>query len=164
MTGNEWPFRICGDGVEWFNLRGQAWVFPIGSPDPNGYHMMNWKLPNGKRRFLRLHSVVWETHFGPVPEGLEIDHIDGDKSNNAIGNLRLVTHAQNIQYGIDRLGHWLKDNRKLEPHQLQLLLAIPLGWRCLIPLAERWGMSKYSLGNIRAEAKKNGDSRYLAGL
>jgi hypothetical protein len=127
--------------------------------------MMNWKTADGKRRFLRLHNVVWETHNGAVPDGLEIDHIDGDKSNNSIKNLRLVTHAQNIQYAVERLGSWLGEaNRKLLPHQVELLLALPPTWRCLKPLAERWGVSKFRLGNIRAEAKKNNDSRYLAGL
>ena len=70
MVGSEWPFRICGDGIEWFNLRSQAWVIPVGSVDENGYHMMNWKLPDGKRRFLRLHSVVWiAREFGAPQEG-----------------------------------------------------------------------------------------------
>ena len=165
MGGSEWPFRICGDGVEWFNLRNQAWVVPAGSKDDNGYHMMNWKTPDGKRRFLRLHNVVWITHNGSVPKGLEIDHIDGNKSNNSVHNLRLVTHAQNIKYGMERLGNWLGEaNTKLQPHQLELLLALPTTWRCLKPLAKRWGMNKFHLGNIRARAKKEEDTRYLAGL
>ena len=169
MIGSEWPFRICGEGVEWFNLKLQTWVKPEGVPDENGYRMMNWKLPNGKRRFLRLHNVVWITHNGEVPEGYELDHIDGDKTNNSIANLRLVTHAQNIQYGMERLGNWMKEtNQKLLPHQLELVLALsaqlPKGKGPLTPLAERWGVSKFYLANLRAKAKKESDSRYLAGL
>jgi len=169
MPGNEWPFRICGEGVEWLNLRYSGWIKPEGVPDANGYIMMNWKLPNGKRRFLRLHNVVWITHNGPVPEGLELDHIDGDKTNNSISNLRLVTHAQNIQYGMERLGNWLgKANTRLKPHQIELVLALsaqlPKGKGPLVPLAERWGVSKFYLANLRAKAKKEADPRYIAGL
>lgn len=163
--GNDWPFRICGDFIEWFNLKHMDWVTPKGVPDEAGYIMMNWKLPNGKRRFLRLHNIVWETHNGPVPIGLEIDHKDMDKTNNLITNLHLVTHAENLRLARERLGNWAP--RKLQPHQMELLLAISAsytqhGW--LQALATRWEVSKYSLGNLRAKAKKEADQRYQAGL
>jgi hypothetical protein len=42
-----------------------------------------------------LHRLAWIYLNGSIPEGLEIDHRDGRKDNNAISNLRLGTHAQN---------------------------------------------------------------------
>lgn len=45
----------------------------------------------------RLHRLVAEA-FIPNPQGLpEIDHIDGNPSNNAASNLRWCTHRQNIR-------------------------------------------------------------------
>lgn len=44
---------------------------------------------NGK--YVRLHQIVI-----PQKEGLEVDHINGDKLDNRKCNLRLVTHKQNM--------------------------------------------------------------------
>jgi hypothetical protein len=43
----------------------------------------------GKLRFE--HCVVWESHYGKIPLGMQIHHIDEDKTNNKIENLQLVT-------------------------------------------------------------------------
>ena len=45
---------------------------------------------------MKAHRVAWYLHYGYWPAAhLEIDHIDGDKGNNAIKNLRLATCSQN---------------------------------------------------------------------
>lgn len=43
----------------------------------------------------RAHRLAWLYMHGELPE--EIDHIDGDKTNNAINNLRSVTHSENLR-------------------------------------------------------------------
>lgn len=43
------------------------------------------------------HRVVWELHNGPIAEGLEIDHINGDITDNRLSNLRLVTKSVNCR-------------------------------------------------------------------
>lgn len=42
----------------------------------------------------KAHRVIWALVNGEWPEG-EIDHIDGNKLNNVIGNLRVVSSAEN---------------------------------------------------------------------
>jgi hypothetical protein len=49
-------------------------------------------------RNIYAHRVVWVFHNGPIPMGLEINHIDGVKSNNILANLELVTTAENMQH------------------------------------------------------------------
>lgn len=33
--------------------------------------------------------------MGPIPKGMQIDHIDNDKTNDALSNLQLLTASQN---------------------------------------------------------------------
>jgi hypothetical protein len=46
-------------------------------------------------RKVMLHRAIWEHVNGPIPDGQEIDHINGNRQDNRIGNLRLVTRKQN---------------------------------------------------------------------
>lgn len=48
-----------------------------------------------ERRYLRAHSVAFVIYHGRWPYD-EIDHINGDKQDNRIVNLRDVTHATNM--------------------------------------------------------------------
>jgi hypothetical protein len=65
----------------------------------------------GDRRLRMEHVLVWERHHGPVPEGKELHHLDGDKLNNCVENLRLVTRLEHkrIHSGcLFRDGVWWK--------------------------------------------------------
>lgn len=42
-----------------------------------------------------VHQIIWEMGNGPIPAGYEIDHENGDKACNRIGNLRCVTKTVN---------------------------------------------------------------------
>lgn len=46
-------------------------------------------------RPVMAHQIAWVLMQGEIPRGMFIDHIDGDATNNAIKNLRLVTHSEN---------------------------------------------------------------------
>lgn len=49
----------------------------------------------GNKPFL-AHRIVFFMAFGIDPYGFDIDHIDGDTSNNSPSNLRMVSHSENL--------------------------------------------------------------------
>lgn len=64
---------------------------PIGTID-RGY--LRIRL-NGK--YHAAHRIAWLLVYGSLSENDQIDHIDGNRSNNKILNLRLATHGQNCR-------------------------------------------------------------------
>lgn len=61
-----------------------------GTARPDGYRIISIN----RQRFL-AHRLVWALLHDEQPPD-EIDHIDGDPSNNRPSNLRAASHAQNI--------------------------------------------------------------------
>jgi len=49
-------------------------------------------------RLWLAHRVAWFLHYGEWP-ATDIDHIDGDRSNNRLANLRLASRSQNMLNG-----------------------------------------------------------------
>ena len=58
-----------------------------------------WGVSVNKRR-IAAHRVVWVLHYGGIPDGLVVNHIDNNPSNNNINNLELVTQAVNARRAV----------------------------------------------------------------
>lgn len=61
---------------------------------------------NGKTKYIdikingkayRAHNIIFSMTRGPIPNGMYIDHIDGNGLNNSESNLRAVTHRDNCK-------------------------------------------------------------------
>ena len=62
-----------------------------------GYRRVSWDRGAAGRVREYAHRLVWYMFNGPLPAELMIDHIDLDKGNNRIENLRLITKSGNSQ-------------------------------------------------------------------
>jgi hypothetical protein len=66
-----------------------------------GYHSYHLCITNvdGKSmvRDIRAHRCMWETFIGTIPLGYCIDHIDRNRTNNCLSNLRIVTFSNNVR-------------------------------------------------------------------
>lgn len=67
---------------------------------PAGYKFIGITTDFGPK-YKHVHRLVAQT-FIPNPENLpEVNHIDGNKSNNRVQNLEWVTRSQNAQHAMD---------------------------------------------------------------
>jgi hypothetical protein len=68
-----------------------------GTIRANGYVVVSVK-----KRLLLAHRVVFAMHHGFMPE--EIDHINGDRGDNRIENLRAASCTQNRRNSVSKAG------------------------------------------------------------
>jgi HNH endonuclease len=52
-----------------------------------------------RRRLVGFaHRLVWQHAHGDIPKEMQINHIDGNKSDNRLSNLELVTASGNLKH------------------------------------------------------------------
>ena len=82
----------------------------------NGYKQVGLIDNEGKRKWYLVHRVVYEVFSGEqIPEGMQINHISEDKTENFFDNLELMTPKQNNNFGTrnERISKSNKNNQKL---------------------------------------------------
>lgn len=79
--------------MTWLESRGRIKAGDIaGNTHVNGYRRLSI---DGKEQLC--HRLAWEAVHGEIPAGLVIDHINGDRGDNRIQNLRAVPQSINAQ-------------------------------------------------------------------
>ena len=71
-------------------------------PKSNGYLTVTLSK-HGRIKCCHVHQLVMEVFIGPCPDGHEVCHYNGDKTNNNLKNLRYDTRSANRSDG-KRLG------------------------------------------------------------
>lgn len=140
----------------------------VGHKLKGGYIQVSLMGDNGKVYNYLIHRLIWESVNGTIPNGMEIDHIDTNPSNNRISNLICVTHKENSNnpltlkhYSEAKLGEKhsmfgkqhseeskkkmsqakMKPCAKLDKNTLEILEVLP----CTLEFQRQYG---YSQGNI----------------
>lgn len=53
-----------------------------------------------RKRFY-IHRLVYEAWIGNIPNGYDIDHINGIKTDNRVSNLRAVLRSENLKHNYE---------------------------------------------------------------
>lgn len=54
---------------------------------------------DGKQKKFLVHRLVWGAFNGPIPDNMEINHINEDKTDCRLENLNLMTRTENMNWG-----------------------------------------------------------------
>lgn len=78
---------------------GRCWVW-TASLNSMGYGQLMVVEAPGRRRPNRAHRLAYELTVGPIPEGLELDHLCCNKRCVNPAHLEPVTHAENVRRAV----------------------------------------------------------------
>lgn len=68
---------------------------PGGSLRPDGYVRF---FANSIKKCVVVHRLIWEAANGPIPDGMEINHINGVRHDNRLANLEAVSPSENQRH------------------------------------------------------------------
>jgi len=66
----------------------------VGSKNKDGYWQVGIKQEN-KSKLYQVHRIVYYLHYKVNIDNFQIDHINNNRADNNINNLRLVTNQEN---------------------------------------------------------------------
>lgn len=117
-----------------------------------GYIQIKFRRPDDWRKECAVvaHRVIWESVHGPLASGLEVNHLNGIKTDNRLANLDAVTPSVNMSHAYaNGLNHATLPNARLSPEQaLEIYRRCRAGERDT-PLAVEYGMKRSAISNIR---------------
>lgn len=124
--------------------------------DKDGYKKVRLSNGDGSRKVFSVHRLILET-FEPNPNSanLQVNHKDGDKTNNCLSNLEWVTCKENINHGY-QLGLYsnIGDNNNgdhvLVTQQVLEIIDLLLEHKMTIQaIADKYHVSKFAIESIK---------------
>ena len=90
VVGYEGKYKISSTGKVWSNSHKKE----MALQSHLGYYSVILQKDKTMAR-KRVSRLVYEAFREPIPKGLQVDHIDRNKKNNNVENLRCVTAFEN---------------------------------------------------------------------
>lgn len=166
QTGEEWRPVVGYEGLYSVSSHGRVRRDAAGqgtrpgrllackSISAKGYVRVSLSRGPASNRFWMLHRLVAAAFIGPCPDGMEVNHRNGNKLDNRSDNLEYVSHRDNVLHAFAAgLTVFPKGSGQ---HQAKLTEDIVAGIRSdlragasLGAMARRHGVSKRTIGCIR---------------
>ena len=106
---------------------------------------------DGVNRCFSLQVLVARAFLGPCPPGHEVAHLDGNRLNNRLDNLKYKTHKENAQDMIDhgRSGKGEKNsNAKLSDQERNQIVDLYRGGMTISELAHAYAVTYQAIWRL----------------
>ena len=146
-------YMIDEQGNIWSPYNGGKYLTP--SLTKKGYLRIVLQTSEGKKTF-QVHRLVLET-FSPIDncDKFEVNHIDGNKSNNCLDNLEWCSGSFNIRHSLDTglktpaKGTQIASHKLTEQEVLEICELLINSDLSLAQIGERYNVSKHCVFDIK---------------
>jgi len=113
VIGYEDLYAVDEDGSVWSKNYRRTGKMKKMKPIDNGHGYLRVNLSkDGKMKAICIHRLVAQAFLPDFCKELDVDHIDRDKTNNNLSNLRMVTRQQNTFNSAARGCSWWESRQK----------------------------------------------------
>ena len=155
VDGLESSYKVSTAGLVMHFYKNKRWRVVKPFTERTGYSVARLWLGDGKRKGIRVHRLV-ATAFIPNPNNYgEINHKNGIKTDNRVGNLEWCDRKYNAEYinVLDPDSNRGENNPAAKLTNAQVLKAYDLAQEGKFTnqqIGEMCGMSKYSVYMIKS--------------
>ena len=132
-----------------------------------GYHQVKLSSAELRPRWIRIHQLVARA-FVPNPTAKpEVNHKNGDKSDNSASNLEWTTRAENVRHAFRTGLHKPQrgeqcSHAKLTKQDVFALRSLRRNGQTLVSLAKQFGVSKTAIWNVMdGRSWRHAQDRYV---
>lgn len=145
-----YPYYLISNYGRVFNIYTHSFITQHIGRD--GYYYFKYSTSNGLLN-RSTHRVEMLT-FYPIDDlSLQVNHIDGNKTNNHISNLEWVTRSQNIKHAYDiglQPAAQFRKNTSLDPKKAKMICELlATGMYTQVKIAEMVGCSRSAVDAIK---------------
>lgn len=88
-----------------------SWNYRYAGGEAGGFGSHGYKQCHLVGKIIKVHTICWALAHGEIPKH-DIDHIDRNRANNALSNLRQCTRAENSRNRASKNSLGLKGIRR----------------------------------------------------
>ena len=118
----------------------------------NGYIRISFNKPGAVKNVM-VHILVINAFVGPCPKGQEVGHLDGNRKNNNLENLRYMSKQCNaafcIEHGTDPVGS-RNPNSKLTDTDVRFIKTLIRDGFRPRHIAKIYGVTASNIGHIKS--------------
>lgn len=141
----------------------------------SGIHLSPWIINSGYKCItihdktfgtarVLIHRLVAENFIKPIDRGLTVNHIDGNKLNNNVSNLEIISLADNIRHAFDTglmpVGEKNKKSKYTNDQIHEVCRLLSFGQYSITQISEMTGVQTTRISQILAREKWKSISKY----
>lgn len=108
------PYEVSSEG----RLRRRGRVLKPRLNNKDGYVQAQIYMSKTEKKHPLMHRLVAAAFIGPIPDSMQVNHKNGNRSDNRVENLEIVTASENNLHAFRVLG---RESQKGEAHPMAKL-------------------------------------------